>query len=143
MTRKEVLAYAAGLIDGEGSIVLHRSGKWRCPGLSVTSTSVELLEWLKSEFGGGISSKNETRPKHSPSWQWRLSAPATMVLLPQILPYLREKKKLLRARFIIKGFALAKAEGTREAFEREFYALGVSELVVLDSHTLGACQLCE
>ncbi len=123
MTNKETLAYAAGLIDGEGSVVLHRSGRWRCPGLSVTSTSIELLEWLQNEFGGGVSSKNEKRPKHSPAWQWRLSGPATMKLLPLLIPYLKEKKKLARARHIIQNFALAKAEGKRAEFEETFYSL--------------------
>lgn len=86
---------------------------------------MELLEWLKDEFGGSITSKNETRPRHSPSWQWRVSGPKTMELLPQLLPYLREKKKQLRVIHILRNFELAKAQGTREEFEAEFYTLGV------------------
>lgn len=119
--KKETLAYAAGLIDGEGSILLHRSGKWRCPGISVSSTSLELLEWLRNTFGGYISDKKEKRPNHSQAWQWRLSSPSTMALLPKLLPYLRERKKILRAKHILGKFQIAKAEGWREKFEEEFF----------------------
>lgn len=130
MLKKETLAYAAGLIDGEGSILLHRSKKWRTPVLSVTSTSIELLTWLKDNFGGIVRDKNEKRPNHSRAFEWRLSSSATLALLPAILPYLRERKKIERVRHILQYYTLAKAEGWRSRFEAEFYLLtgrGVSQ----------------
>lgn len=42
-------AYIAGIIDGEGSIMLIKFHKnqYPSPCISISSTNVELLEWIK------------------------------------------------------------------------------------------------
>lgn len=42
-------AYVAGIIDGEGSIMLTRFHKneYPSPCVSISSTDIELLEWIK------------------------------------------------------------------------------------------------
>ena len=43
-------AYAAGILDGEGSICFSRNhtSRWPSPIVSVASTDREVLEWLQS-----------------------------------------------------------------------------------------------
>lgn len=38
--------YIAGIIDGEGSICLTKSGKWRHPTIQISSTTYEMLEYV-------------------------------------------------------------------------------------------------
>ena len=55
-------AYIAGIIDGEGSIMLQRfhSGEYPSPCISIASTTLELLNWIKDIIGKGtiINKKN-------------------------------------------------------------------------------------
>ncbi len=46
----EQKAYIAGIIDGEGSIMLLRfhGNQFPSPCISISSTTIELLEWIKS-----------------------------------------------------------------------------------------------
>ncbi len=56
----EERAYIAGIIDGEGSIMLTRFHKnqFPAPCISIASTSLELLEFIKNAIGlGHINSK--------------------------------------------------------------------------------------
>lgn len=61
-------AYIAGIIDGEGSVMLQRIHKNEHPSpcVSITSTTLELLEWVKDTVGKGrvISKKNYNIEKH-------------------------------------------------------------------------------
>ncbi len=49
-------AYIAGIIDGEGSILLtrNRQDRYPSPQVSVTSTDHELLDWLCKRLRGSI-----------------------------------------------------------------------------------------
>ncbi|MDV4151809.1 hypothetical protein R0131_13355 [Clostridium sp. AL.422] len=48
MTNTEI-SYIAGIIDGEGSIMLQKfhSNEFPAPCVSIASTSLELLTWIK------------------------------------------------------------------------------------------------
>lgn len=48
-------AYIAGIIDGEGSIMLIRAHprEFPSPCVSIASTTMELLKWVKSTVGSG------------------------------------------------------------------------------------------
>ena len=54
-------AYIAGIIDGEGSIILIRfhQKQFPSPCVSIASTSLELLEWLRNTTKVGIIKKQE------------------------------------------------------------------------------------
>lgn len=45
----EQKAYIAGIIDGEGSIMLFRfhNNQFPSPCISISSTTIELLKWIK------------------------------------------------------------------------------------------------
>lgn len=125
MTRKETLAYAAGIIDGEGSIILKkkRGRSWCGPSITVASTSMELLLWLQDAFGGYIWEKKETRPNRKKGWTWGLSTGATIKLLPHLYPYIRENAKRARVHYIMQNYTLAKSSGSWGDFIDGFYDL--------------------
>jgi len=58
----EEKAYIAGIIDGEGSIMLLKfhNNQFPAPCISISSTTLELLEWLKNKTRvGTIKEKKE------------------------------------------------------------------------------------
>lgn len=100
------LPYTAGLIDGEGTITLSKlnSGEFRSPVVSVTSTSYELLDFLKIEFGGHICKQKVYKSHHKQSWSWKLRHDQAVELCTILIPFLKEKSKLKRAKLIHKFY---------------------------------------
>ena len=100
-------AYIAGLIDGEGTITLYKSGKeskFRYPIISMSSTSMELLEFVKNTLGGHIISKKSYESYHKESWEWRIKGCSAISSLGKITPYMVEYKKVARAKHIIEKY---------------------------------------
>lgn len=90
-------AYLAGLIDGEGSIVIARKkdkgrNTWR---LQVSNTYRPLLEWCVEATGVGsiVLHKNEN-PKWADSMWWNCYSWNAYDVLRQIVPYMIIKKEL-------------------------------------------------
>lgn len=69
-------AYIAGIIDGEGSIMLTRFYKNQHPSpcISVASTSLALLNWIKDKTGFETikSKKNYNTLKHQDSYVYTI-----------------------------------------------------------------------
>lgn len=91
------LAYAAGIIDGEGSIGIYKTGNPKQQFVAhviVTNTNEWLLQWLKFHFGGSIfpNAANRGHPKWKDSWIWQLSPRQSVDFLKLVLPYLKIKK---------------------------------------------------
>ncbi len=98
-------AYIAGIIDGEGSIMLTRFHKnqYHSPCVSISSTDIELLEWVKKTTGIGkiINKKNYDEEKHKNSYTYRVIYDDAISLLREIEPYLVIQQKKLRAQHIL------------------------------------------
>lgn len=62
---KEEKAYIAGVIDGEGSIMLIKfhNNQFPSPCVSIASTTIELLEWIKSKAGVGNIIRKKKRAR--------------------------------------------------------------------------------
>ena len=100
----ETLAYAAGIVDGEGSVMLqYASGtdRFRSAVVSVASTSPELLDFLKENFGGRIRGKPKYKDYHKDSYQWDIRNNDAVEFLTNIRPYLREKEKVRRTDLLL------------------------------------------
>lgn len=90
-------AYIAGIIDGEGSIGIHRqhprphgkSATYRVK-IHVSNIYLPLLEWLKDLFGGTIYHLSEPR-RRKPCYNWSLMGPPAVDVLRTIYPFLRVK----------------------------------------------------
>lgn len=107
MENQTVYAYTAGIIDGEGTVTLtkiHSYNEFRYPTLSVASTTYSFLEYLKSHFGGSISSNKVYKENHKQSWHWTLVGDKVLNLLPKVLPYMLEPSKIYRANLIVNEY---------------------------------------
>ncbi len=98
-------AYIAGIIDGEGSIMLQRfhTNQYPAPCVSIASTTIELLTWLKDTIGYGviIKKKNYNPEKHKLSYSFIIKQNNAIKLLEDIYPYLIIESKRKRAEMII------------------------------------------
>lgn len=99
------LAYIAGFIDGEGSIGLYK----RTPRgdhnpeyivqITIVQVEKEVLEYIKSFFGGCLSKKKIYSDKHRQSYQLKFTHNKAVEFAEQIEPYLiikREQAKLIK-----------------------------------------------
>ncbi|MGN9166038.1 LAGLIDADG family homing endonuclease [Tissierellaceae bacterium HCP3S3_D8] len=98
-------AYLAGIVDGEGSIMLIRFHKnqYPSPCVSISSTDLELLKWIKktAKMGRIINKKNYNKERHLDSYTYRVIYDDAIKLLKDIAPYLIIRRKRLRAQHII------------------------------------------
>lgn len=96
---KTLLAYTAGIIDGEGciSICQHKNKTKRgfsyALTVSVWSTDEWLVQWLKMHYGGSVvPRKFEIQAKRRTIWKWSVYANKAKDFLQLILPYLYLKR---------------------------------------------------
>lgn len=101
------LAYAAGLIDGEGTVTLgksHSSDCFRHPIVSMSSTTYELIDFLVINFGGKAVNHKVYKDHHKRSWGWFLHYDAAINFLTIVLPYMKEPAKISRAKMIVEKY---------------------------------------
>jgi len=88
MTKPE-LAYFAGIIDGEGSIAISKSGGRYDARLYVVNTRPELIKWIKDRFGGLSYVRPDKNGKWRTRYQWAMALnPRNGILLEQLVPFL-------------------------------------------------------
>ncbi len=132
MTNEQIIAYTAGLVDGEGTITLTRitRGKQRAPCVTVSSTTIELLNFMKEHYGGTIVKLRHVNAKWKQAWHWQVSYNRAVVMLKEITPYLLEPSKRRRAELIIRDYkSVTPRNGkytpelleARAAFDAEFF----------------------
>lgn len=133
--KKELLAWMAGIVDGEGSICLMRtrsSGERPCPIIEVPNTTDELVVIFKETFGGSISNKKRYKKHHSPSKQWKLTNRGAIRVMGLLLPYLRHPLKRSKAKLIVSTYLRVTPRNGRytapmlrakKKFEKEFFEL--------------------
>jgi len=99
--------YAAGLVDGEGTITMsrhHKNDEFRRPVVSVSSTSYELLSFLKLNYGGHISKVRKSAAHHAQAWHWMASSDYALNMLVRIVPSMLESKKVARANLLLSQY---------------------------------------
>ncbi len=135
-------AYAAGLMDGEGTITLTKSKKKarRRPHVSLSSTTIELVELFKKYYGGTIVSHKVYKAHHKPNWSWRVEYDRALDFLKLVLPYMHEPEKVRRGSLLLDKYKSVTVRNGRyseeqllkkEAFEQEFFSKNVSRLCAL------------
>jgi hypothetical protein len=123
-------AYAAGLIDGEGTVTLMKQARAqrRSPVISVSSTTKELVDFMKSNFGGHIVTLKPTQFKQA--YHWQCSHNTALACLEQVAPFLREPEKKRRAELLLSRYKSVtprngkysdELETEKQAFELEFF----------------------
>lgn len=105
LTKTEA-AYIAGLIDGEGTITLIRKHKneHRQLSLSISSTEIALLEFVKSATGvGKITTKRTSKSHHTPSFTYAVYNRQALIIVEQVLSFLKSYKRE-RAELILSNY---------------------------------------
>ena len=119
MRKTEKLAYTAGVVDGEGSIILH------CPDkrynnlrirVSVTNTAEWLVQWLKFQYGGSIQ-REIGKGNNKTAYHWCIFSNKALEFLKLILPYLNLKHP--QAELAIKVQEAKRVRATRKRTDEE------------------------
>ena len=113
-------SYAAGLIDGEGSIMLikRNSGKFRSPVVSLTNTSQEIISFLVGLFGGTVRKQKVYKEHHKLAWIWSVSNDRSIEVLTIIQPYLLIPEKRYRCHLILEEYKLVTKRNGRYSPEQ-------------------------
>lgn len=111
MSDKIKFAYLAGIIDGEGCLLISRSNRGSYMNyygrIHVKNTDYRLIKWLVDIFGGNVHQNNPVSPKHAIAYSWYFSGDAhdKEVLLLAVLPYLIVKKE--QAKVLVEFFRMS------------------------------------
>lgn len=94
-TEPTVLAYLAGMIDGDGYITITKSVRknkeYFGPQIGIAGTRREPHDLAASLWGGRVSKYLPTNPNHRPQFQWQRMGSSAVSVIESILPYLRIK----------------------------------------------------
>ena len=132
--------YAAGLFDGEGTVTLIKQGKlskFKAPTVSLTSTTYELIKFMKDNYGGHIRNQKVYKEHHKKAYCWQLRYNNALEFLTKLNPYIKEPAKKKRIELLINKYKkVTKSNGKyseqeaikKHAFEEEFFTHTVSSL---------------
>jgi hypothetical protein len=100
-------AYMAGIIDGEGSIIMNYNKPKTNPAILVANTHKGVLDWIQEKFTAGglaVTYRNRHNPKWQDVYQLHIHGVKNVYdILTAIEPYLIIKKeKSIRARKFLK-----------------------------------------
>ena len=101
---KEKFAYAAGLLDAEGTFSVPTQTA-QSPQIQLSNTDQRMLDWMYHHFGGITFASKKKNPEHRDAGLWRLSGgryekkeyrdhikKCKVIFLLAILPYLVQKR---------------------------------------------------
>lgn len=96
--KKTDLAYTAGIIDGEGCIMIRKNPRKKRKRpfeytlyVTVASTDQWLPQWLRFAWGGNVASHWRSLSRFR-QWEWQLGSKKASIMLQTILPYLHLKR---------------------------------------------------
>jgi len=125
--------YAAGVIDGEGTITLARNrknNKWRWPVVDLPNTCEPLGDWFVTTYGGCKTRKKTYQEHHAVSWTVHIRGNAAIALAKRLLPHLKHPEKIYRAKMLIDNYKrvtprngkyTAAQEQAKRQFEHDFF----------------------
>jgi hypothetical protein len=86
------LAYAAGILDGEGCITVARRGDKKGFQLVVTvaNTNLPVINWLQARWGGSVHRLNPDKRTIRPrlAWHWVCASKKGSNFLQDVRPYM-------------------------------------------------------
>ena len=90
----EDAAYIAGILDGEGSVLLDKGGSITYHvRVKVYNTFPGIVEWIALTIGhGNIHKRKKYSDDHKQGWEWCITGRRAIDLLKQLYPYLKIKK---------------------------------------------------
>lgn len=140
-------AYAAGLFDGEGCVMIARARSGTAPrgsttkriyhrlDLSVGQVDRRPLLWLQTRYGGRIDPVPKKRGiGEQLCWQWRLGPRAAEMFLRQVLPYLIVKREQAEVALTFRA-TIATERGQHKTHGGRFVGFESSHPVTADIET--------
>lgn len=123
---KHIHAYAAGIMDGEGSFTVSYSPRWKAfiGDIGFAMTKPEIVNLFQQLYGGHISFTETKNPKHANVYRWRIHGiEKRKKFLLAILPYLILKRE--QAILFLKFVDLPRNWATEERMKivEEFHSL--------------------
>lgn len=122
-----LLAYVAGLIDGEGCLAIQSSsgGRYCQPEVTVgmSDKALHLLKEMHATFGGSLNKKRDRSEKWNGSHSWRIGGAGATRFVSLILPYLILKRP--QAELIMELDALKQslpAQGKRRLWSEDAHS---------------------
>ena len=110
LTSSSDAAYAAGIIDGEGTILIesqHGNGTKAAMQLTVrvAMNNVAVLEWLREHFSGFLTAPpaHEASGKHKQLFYWTVKSRKAAAFLLVIRPYLKAKLAQADVGIVLQG----------------------------------------
>jgi hypothetical protein len=100
----EQIAYLAGVMDSDGCIAITKAKKGTVGTnrmvnpryvlrITITNTSMDLMQWLTENFGGGRRAKQRSKQIHKPTFDWIYDNGKAIEILELVKPYLVVKKR--------------------------------------------------
>ena len=90
---KEMMAYMAGLIDGDGHIGMRSTAKGHIPLIQLHNSIKKMPEYLKKVFGGTLAYDRPKEEGNRIIWKWMLQGrEGVRNCLHKLIPYLVLKK---------------------------------------------------
>lgn len=95
------IGWLAGIIDGEGSIAIHRMNEEKTVNgvrhrldLSIVNTNKDMILLIQAWFGGSfwIKNKKDINPNHKKCYRWRIEGLKCVPIIEMVYPYLIIKK---------------------------------------------------
>lgn len=121
---RDKLCYLAGLIDGEGCIMLEVRRNTFTPRLAVSQKFPGIIKWVHRTFGGSCYRNYE-------KWVWVLSGKCALNLLAMVSPWMLEKRVQVELLFDsvrnTTKYPHGKAISHEEAALRNGYKLALQE----------------
>lgn len=107
--------YLAGIIDGEGSILLTRSRALNKYGsatqyyaaITIVNTNLPMLTWVKERLGGSIMETGKGAEHYKDVWRWQMQGQRASVICNKLLPWLiiKRPRAALAIELYVQGFS--------------------------------------
>lgn len=131
-TTDTILAYMAGLVDGEGCLTIARQNRKERKNpsfktsVTVSNTDRRLVDIFKEHFGGCIYETKDKRVSKgwANSFTWHCTAGNSRIFLKAILPYLIAKKQQA---ILILEFQEMQSKYVRKSFGQGLGTKGLNE----------------
>lgn len=90
MNKEILIAWAAGLFEGEGSFQI---GNNKGRGIVISSTDKDVLDRLRDNFGGNIYEITKRKSHWKDAWIWTVRKEEAIKFYQQIKPYLLGRRR--------------------------------------------------
>lgn len=135
------LAYAAGIVDGEGCVSLTRcnrsdvaSGYVNVLKVAVAMTTPSIPTWLHTTFGGSLTKKKASYNNHRDVYTWMVQSNQAQIFLEQLTPHL--KLKAHQAKLGVQFQQLKSTGGYKRQHPKPKGAYEIEEEFVQEMHRL-------